>query len=219
MISEYALTRSLKTTLVLTALTLLSVACGGGADKQESDTDASSAAAADLSPLTGADASWATAEVAGINWKIPAGWEVGPEAPMRAGTYFAPASGGDSEPAECRVNYFGPDQGGGVQQNILRWAGQMEVEGQQGQSPEPQVSSSTVNGQNITVMEASGVFLSRKSMMDSNVERKSGFRMFAAIVEGPQGSVFFKMTGPEATIDAAREDFRKMIGSVSDTGA
>jgi hypothetical protein len=45
--------------------------------------------------------------------------------------------------------------------------------------------------------------------------KKENFRLRGAIVEGPQGSVFFKFTGPDKTISAASAEFDAMIGSLS----
>jgi hypothetical protein len=44
--------------------------------------------------------------------------------------------------------------------------------------------------------------------------RKPGYRIAGAIVEAPQGSVFFKLTGPAATVQAAKPAFDKMLQSV-----
>ena len=38
--------------------------------------------------------------------------------------------------------------------------------------------------------------------------------MLAAIAEAPQGPVFFKLTAPKATTDAAEAAFREMLGSL-----
>jgi len=35
-----------------------------------------------------------------------------------------------------------------------------------------------------------------------------------AIVEGSQGSVFFKMVGPEKTVTSAKDQFMQMVGSI-----
>lgn len=43
---------------------------------------------------------------------------------------------------------------------------------------------------------------------------KPGYRMLGAIVEGPQGSVFFKFTGPAKTVAANQKAFDGMIESV-----
>jgi hypothetical protein len=186
-----------------------------GSPDSEPASDMSSASA-ELSPLKpDSSLGWTKASEAGIGWEIPSGWVVGPAMPMRAGTYFASAADGDSEPAECRVNFFGAGQGGEVDENILRWAGQMEVEGKEGVSPTPIVESAEVSGIPVAVVELSGVYLSQTRPMASEITRKPGFKMFAAIAIAPEGTVFYKMTGPAKTMDANRESFRRMIGSIS----
>ena len=40
---------------------------------------------------------------------------------------------------------------------------------------------------------------------------KPGYRLLGAIVEGPEGAVFFKLTGPEKSVTAAEKTFRKML--------
>ena len=40
-----------------------------------------------------------------------------------------------------------------------------------------------------------------------------GYRMLGAIVEGPQGSIFFKFTGPAKTVAANQAAFDKMLAS------
>jgi hypothetical protein len=45
--------------------------------------------------------------------------------------------------------------------------------------------------------------------------KKENFRLLGAIVEGPQGSVFFKLTGPASTIAAAEQEFDALIGSLT----
>ena len=40
------------------------------------------------------------------------------------------------------------------------------------------------------------------------------YRMLGAIVEGPQGSIFIKFTGPAKTVAANRAAFDKMLESL-----
>ena len=49
--------------------------------------------------------------------------------------------------------------------------------------------------------------------------KKPGYRLLGAIVEAPNGMVFFKCTGPAATISKAQADFDRMIGSLAKSGA
>jgi hypothetical protein len=44
---------------------------------------------------------------------------------------------------------------------------------------------------------------------------KPGYRLIGAIVEAPEGMVFFKLTGPAKTVQAAKPAFDKMLQSIS----
>jgi hypothetical protein len=43
---------------------------------------------------------------------------------------------------------------------------------------------------------------------------KAGYRLLGAIVEGPQGSVFFKFAGPAKTVAQNQGAFEKMLDSI-----
>lgn len=45
-------------------------------------------------------------------------------------------------------------------------------------------------------------------------ERHEGWRVLGAIAEGPDGKVFFKLTGPEAALDGAEPAFRALLDSL-----
>jgi hypothetical protein len=40
---------------------------------------------------------------------------------------------------------------------------------------------------------------------------KPGYALLGAIVEGPAGRVFFKLTGPQKTVDASKAEFENML--------
>ncbi len=198
---------------VMLTLSILS-ACSKQSDKPA--TAAKSQVASALEPIQAqTPAGWSSGSVAGASWGIPQDWEVGPPAPMRAGTYFASTAEGDAEGAECRVNFFGQGQGGNVQQNIDRWQSQMEAPEQEGVFADPLVSQVTVNELNVSIVELSGTYLRKSRPMASEFTRKPDYKMFAAIVQAPGGMLFFKMTGPARTMELQREAFRQMIGSLS----
>jgi len=52
-------------------------------------------------------------------------------------------------------------------------------------------------------------------MMQSQGKKQPGFRLLGAIVEAPQGLVFFKCTGPTATIGKAQAEFDALLGSLA----
>jgi hypothetical protein len=156
----------------------------------------------------------AATSVAGLSWSIPESWQAGAQRPMRAATYLIAAAGGDSEGAECAVFYFGTGQGGDVESNVQRWIAQFE---------EPLGGPSTqaarrgklqVDGLAVTTVEVQGTYAASMGPMSGATITKENFRLLGAIVEGPEGAVFFKMTGPAQTVDGARGGFDAMLKSV-----
>lgn len=159
----------------------------------------------------------APSSVAGLEWSVPESWQAGQERPMRAATYLVAPESGDPEGAECAVFYFGADQGGDVESNIQRWISQFE---QPDGSPSTKVASTgklEVDGLAVTTVEVSGTYTASMGPMSGTQSNKENFHLQGAIVEGPQGAVFFKMTGPAKTVGAARTGFDAMIKSVHKT--
>ena len=143
----------------------------------------------------------------GISWKMPAGWKALPERPMRAATYTVP---GAPETGECAVFYFGPGQGGGVEANITRWEGQFPT-----RTGQTKRSAGTVAGFKVTYLDLSGTYAWSASPMSPDKVMKPGYRMLGAIVEAPQGSVFFKFTAPEKVVVAHEAAFKQMVQGIT----
>lgn len=131
---------------------------------------------------------------------------------MRAATYSIAPAAGDSTGAECVVNYFGPGQGGGVDANIERWKGQ--VQGPDGKAAMAKVEKRTVRNVAITVVDTSGSYAGMGGPMAAASKAVPGYRLLGAIVEGPGGSVFFKLTGPAKTIAAQQKNFDQLLASI-----
>jgi hypothetical protein len=148
----------------------------------------------------------ATQDDAGVKWTAPSRWESKPAGGMRAATYMIPAASGDSEGAECAVF---KNIGGGVQANIDRWIGQFEKT-----DAKPVQKKETINGFAVTTVDASGPFKGGGPMMGQAAGTKPGYRLLGAIVETPQGEVFFKLTGLAKTVAAAQSEFQAMLKSL-----
>lgn len=149
---------------------------------------------------------------AGIRWTAPAAWKAEADRPMRAATYSLPLAPGDSGPAELVVNYFGPGQGGTVAANVERWKGQ--VLGRDGKPAAARVTTRTVRGVKLTLVDASGAYTGMGGPMVSNPKPVSGYRLLGAIAEAPQGTVFFKLTGPAKTVAAQQAAFDQLLASI-----
>jgi hypothetical protein len=150
----------------------------------------------------------------GIRWTAPSGWKSQGERPMRAATYAVPAAPGDKEDGECAVFYFGAGQGGGVQDNIDRWIGQFQQPNGKPSKDVARTAKQTINGLPVTTIDLTGTYLAGGPMMASKMPRP-GYRLLGAIVEGPQGGVFFKFTGPAKTVAAGQAAFQSMLKSVT----
>ncbi|MBE0566022.1 MAG: hypothetical protein IH621_08705 [Krumholzibacteria bacterium] len=132
---------------------------------------------------------------------------------MRQAQYRLAPVADDTAPAEVNVFYFGPTSGGGVEANLQRWIGQMILPA--GTDPATAVTRSTFTadgmaGHLVTVdgdYKAGGM----RPMGGSDDEILSGYRLVGVVVEGPQGSLFFKLTGPLATAKAMEDDLLAMV--------
>ena len=163
--------------------------------------------------LVGAASAWA-GSAAGLTWTAPSGWKSEGPRPMRAATYTTAAAPGDAEGGECVVNYFGAGQGGGVDANLKRWIGQFQAPGGGPADSLAKVSKKTINGVPVTLVDITGTYLFKPFPMAPQATPKAGYRMLAAMAEGPQGTVFFKFTAPKKTTDAAESQFNGMIDSL-----
>lgn len=122
---------------------------------------------------------------------------------MRAATYEV----GDSE---CVVYFFGPGQGGSVEANLARWKGQFTVHGQ----PAPaKTVKQQIHGLSVTTLDASGTYSATGGMAMVPQPPQADYRMLAAIVEGPGGSIFVKFAGPARTVSANSAKFDALVRS------
>jgi hypothetical protein len=150
-----------------------------------------------------------------LQWDDPPGWQrVPPASPMRRAQYRVPKISDDEHDAEVTVITFGPGQGGDTEANLERWYGQVT---QPDGHPTREVATRrvlTAGPFRVTVTEASGR-LNGSSMpgLPATPTIEHG-RLLAAIVETPQGPWFFKMTGGDHTVAAARPAFEAMLHSV-----
>lgn len=161
-----------------------------------------------------AQAKGAGDSAAGVAWTRPDRWTSEGARPMRAATYRVPAAKGDAEDGECTVFYFGPGQGGTVEANLKRWIGQFEQPGGKSSEEAAKTAKQTINGLNVTTVDLSGTYLASAGPMFPVKEKKAGYRLLGAIVEAPEGGLFFKFTGPGKTVAGGAAAFQAMLKSV-----
>jgi len=198
------------------------VACGGGEASPEAPVAATEPApvatpasdGGDLGMVSsrGTKATGATGEprlgeaasAAGLMFALPEGWrQEAPSSSMRLAQAAIPGPGGEGQLA---VFFFGPGGGGGVEANLDRWVGQMVPPA----GATPSRDSFETGDLRVTFVELDGTLKASQFGMGP-AEDQEGFRLFGAVVEGQGGPWFFKITGPEATIKAERENALAML--------
>ena len=143
----------------------------------------------------------------GVDWTPPERWTQEPPSGVRLATYEIPAKNG-GEVAQCAVYYFGKGQGGGIDANIERWIGEF-------QNPPPaDRSTKDIHGMKVHRVRVSGTYLAHGMGMGQAAPEQKDTTLLGAIVEGPNGTLFFKLTGPSATVKAAEREFDGMLASL-----
>lgn len=144
-----------------------------------------------------------------FTFNVPTAWKsVEPSSPMRKAELRVPgpAGTGDSGEAIVTVFYFGPGEGGGVQQNVDRWFGQF---GNDREQIGAATAKETIGKTAVTFARARGTFQS--GMPGTPATPIEGQALLGAILESPSGDVYVKMTGPAPTVDKAEPAFVQMI--------
>ena len=144
----------------------------------------------------------------GLEWKVPNGWTDQGRRNLRLATYIIAGQGNEAR-GECAVYYFGPGGGGPTDSNLDRWVGEFD------QPATPERSRLTVSGLPVSRVRVKGGYLAHGGSMGGALEEAlPNHELLGAIVEGPNGSVFFKLVGPASTVDRVVTDFDAMIRSI-----
>ena len=139
----------------------------------------------------------------GMTARVPSGWERRePSSSMRVAEFALKATGAGGE-ASLAV-FQGPM--GSVDDNVNRWIGQFEMSGE---SRRWEVSVDAGRTQ-VTMVGISGTFT---GSMGQGSGQQTGYRLLGAIIG--QGSYYFKLLGPEATVTAWEASFEEFISSIS----
>lgn len=127
---------------------------------------------------------------------------------MRAAEYAV----SDHPEATLAVFHFGPGQGGTVDDNIDRWVDQFHQPDGRSSRDVANITRGEAGGLPVTFVDVTGSFSGMRGSEATVTEESQ--RMLGAIVEGPEGLVFFKLIGPSDVVGSAASAFDEMIASV-----
>ncbi len=148
----------------------------------------------------------------GAIFTMPADWiSEPPSSSMRLAQAKIPGAAGE---AQLTVFYFGAGGGGGLESNLSRWIGQVDIDA--GTEPS-RAELDTASGFKVTWIEAQGT-IKPSTMGMGPTAPQPGSRMLAAVVEGPQGPWYFKATGPSETLASQRDAFLGMLKNAAPHG-
>ena len=148
----------------------------------------------------------APAQDPGVAWQTPPRWVEELATGMRLATYVIPAPTAGGEAARCAVYYFGPGQGGGTNANIERWIGEFD------NAAAPVRRESEVRGLKVSRVEVTGTYLAHATQGSSGPS--PDWTLIGAIVEGPKGALFFKLTGPSRDAAPTAKEFDGLLASL-----
>lgn len=178
-----------------------SPASGGGS------AGASNGATAQVAEmLSTAESNQSMIEVGGLEFPKPPTWTwQQPSMAFRTLQYAVPAMAGSSSgAAELIISLFKAGDGGPIQANIDRWAGQFTDS--EGKPLKAVVESSESNGLRLHQVELAGAYRGVGAAASRNSTRQLGL-----IVETPSHRVFVRMLGPDETVSAHRGEFAALV--------
>jgi len=148
-----------------------------------------------------------------LEYEAPSGWTENPPSRMfRAAEFVIPSAKEGGDDAQMIVYYFGPGQGGGVEDNLARWKGMFTNEdGQPVGDDAVAIEKMETNGLTVTTIDVTGRYSDMMSRPNQAGPTSEAYRLLGAIVETQDGKWFFKGVGPAPTMDANHDAFMAML--------
>jgi gluconolactonase len=142
-----------------------------------------------------------------IKLKVPANWkQEEPSNNLRLAQFKIPPAEGDKPSTELVISSF-DGGGGGVDQNFKRWIDQFTAEGRK-----LKMSSGECDQGKYYVNDISGTYLQSTGGPFAGGKKTPmpGYRSLSVVLAVPEKGVYFlRLTGPEKTVTAAADAFRK----------
>jgi len=156
--------------------------------------------------------------VAGLKFTVPSRWQSEPAlSPFRIGQWRVPlAHGMEGEGGEVVAFYFGPGTGGTAKENIEGWIGTML--NAEGHPAAAEVKHHETGGFKISQVVIFGTYNETIPSAGVPPVAKPNHGLLGAVIETPQGNIYWRFTGPEPLITANLPLFNKVIDSLKPQG-
>ncbi|WP_231511164.1 hypothetical protein [Chondromyces apiculatus] len=170
-------------------------------------------------PEAGPTASAASAPaVPPLQWDVPAGWTVvdAPRGGPQKASYKVPRAANDKEDVEVLALFHGTGSQGDVEKNFKAWLDQFDGD----VASTARRSTFTVRGMQVDMVEVTGTYkvalgppMGPKKKAAVEMVKK-GYRLLGAAVRtGDRGNWFFKVTGPDETVQSTRSALQALLES------
>jgi len=138
----------------------------------------------------------------GLAYDVPRDWKT-----VEASSSMRLAQWSYGAKSEIVVFYFGAGQGGSVEANLDRWYGQFHQPDGGSTSERAKVTKSKAGELSITRADVEGTYAAPVRPGAAERHHEPGYRMIAAVVEGPSGPWFIRFLGPGKEVSAGVASF------------
>jgi len=143
-----------------------------------------------------------------FDYEVPAGWNAAAASQFRDPNFTI----GPNGEIECYVSVL-QGQGGGLLVNANRWRGQL------GQAPYTDADfaalpRASILGQSAVIVDFAGSYMGMGA-----TEAKPGYRLVGTLLQAPMAAIFIKMVGPDAMVEAEKDNFALFAQSLRMKGA
>ena len=151
--------------------------------------------------------------VGNLTFTIPSKWKIEMvESPARGGQWRVPPLHGEGDGGEVVVFYFGPGIGGSPKENVEAWVGTMF--NAEGHPAAYEIKKHVTGDFKISEVVMFGTYNQAVSLPGVPPQPKANYGLLGAVIENPEGNIYWRFTGPEALITANLPLFNKVIDSV-----
>ena len=150
-----------------------------------------------------------------LEFKAPAGWVSEPPTfAMRREQYRLAKQGSDTSDATVTVIPLGPTDGGPVEQNLQRWAGQWKQPDGSSSRAAMKQSNRKLGPYDVIDLDLSGTYVVDEVAMGGSKQfNEPGWRMLMSWIQAPSGNYYVKLVGPAATVAHWEASFRSFVDS------